>query len=93
MHFFGREGLLLDLGTLGGKTSAPGFISGTGDVVGVADLPGSLPQNHHAILWRNGNRIDLGVLKGDSCSRAYGVNSRGQVVGNSESERTLPRFR
>jgi probable HAF family extracellular repeat protein len=84
--FLWQGGLLLDLGTLGGRTSAPGFISDTGDVVGVADLPGPWPQNHHAILWRNGNRIDLGVLKGDSCSRAYGVNSRGQVVGNSESE-------
>jgi len=76
----------VDLGTLGGDTSAPGFISDAGDIVGVADLPGPSPQNHHAILWRNGNRIDLGVLKGDSCSRAYGVNSSGQVVGNSESE-------
>jgi probable HAF family extracellular repeat protein len=84
--FLWQGGLLLDLGTLGGKTSAPGFISDTGDVVGVADLPGPWPQNHHAILWGNGKKIDLGVLKGDSCSRAYGVNSRGQVVGNSESE-------
>ena len=84
--FLWQGGLLLDLGTLGGKTSAPGFISDTGDVVGVADLPGPLPQNHHAILWTDGKKIDLGVLKGDSCSRAYGVNSRGQVVGNSESE-------
>jgi len=37
-------------------------------------------------LGKNGKKIHLGVLKGDSCSRAYGVNSRGQVVGNSESE-------
>ena len=84
--FLWQGGLLADLGTLGGDTSAPGFISDTGDIVGVADLPGPSPQNHHAVLWRNSGRIDLGVLKGDSCSRAYGVNSSGQVVGNSESQ-------
>jgi probable HAF family extracellular repeat protein len=84
--FLWQGGLLVDLGTLGGDTSAPGFINDTGDIVGVADLAGPTPQNHHATLWRNGKKIDLGVLEGDSCSRAYGVNSRGQVVGNSESE-------
>jgi len=86
--FLWQWGHIEDLGTLGGDTSAPGFISDTGDVVGVADLPGPSPQNHHAILWSNGRKIDLGVLEneGDACSRAYGINSSGQVVGNSESE-------
>ena len=84
--FLWQGGWLVDLGTLGGDTSAPGFISDSGDIVGVAKLPGSPHQNHHAILWRNGTKTDLGVLPGDSCSRAYGVNSSGQVVGNSESE-------
>jgi len=86
--FLWQRGQIEDLGTLGGDTSAPGFISDTGDVVGVADLPGLSHQDHHAVLWRNGSIIDLGVLEseGDACSRAYGVNSRGQVVGNSESE-------
>jgi probable HAF family extracellular repeat protein len=85
--FFWQRGMKLrDLGTLGGETAFPGFISDTEDIVGAADLPGPLPQNHHAILWRNGTKIDLGVLKGDSCSRAYWINSSSQVVGNSESE-------
>ena len=30
--------------------------------------------------------IDLGVLAGDSCSKAYYVNSPGQVVGTSENQ-------
>jgi probable HAF family extracellular repeat protein len=83
-----QAGKLEDLGTLGGDTGFPGFISEAGDVVGTADLPGPLPQNHHAILWRNGKKVDLGVLtnEGDSCSRAYWINLSGQVVGNSESE-------
>jgi probable HAF family extracellular repeat protein len=91
--FFWQRGMkeLRDLGTLGGDNAFPGFISDTGDIVGKADLPGSRHQYHHAVLWRNCTRnctkIDLGVLKGDACSRAYGVNSSGQVVGNSESEK------
>ena len=86
--FLWQGGKLEDLGTLGGDIASPGFISDTGDIVGKADLPGPSPQNHHAILWRNGTKIDLGVLQneGDSCSRAYWINSSGQIVGNSESE-------
>jgi probable HAF family extracellular repeat protein len=86
--FLWHRGKLEDLGTLGGNTSAPGFISDTGDIVGVADLPGLSHQDHHAVLWRNGRMIDLGVLQneGDACSRAYMINSSGQVVGNSENE-------
>jgi probable HAF family extracellular repeat protein len=91
--FLWYRGKLEDLETLGGDTSAPGFISDTGDVVGTADVPCPSPENpglqcplHHAILWRNGTKIDLGVLtnEGDFCSRAYMINLRGQIVGNSE---------
>jgi probable HAF family extracellular repeat protein len=86
--FLWQTGVLTDLGTLGGDTSLPGFISDTGDIVGTADVPGTAPQDHHAVLWRNGRMIDLGVLEGegDACSRAYMINSSGQVVGNSENE-------
>jgi probable HAF family extracellular repeat protein len=86
--FLWQGGNLKDLGTLGGDTASPGYISDSGDIVGKADLPGPAPQNHHAILWTSGRKIDLGVLKneGDVCSRAFWVNSSGQVVGNSESE-------
>jgi probable HAF family extracellular repeat protein len=74
-----------DLGTLGGNNGLTNWINDAGDIVGKADLPGSLPQNHDAVLWRHGTIIDLGTLPGDSCSNAYYVNSRGQVVGTSES--------
>jgi len=91
--FLWQGGILKDLKTLGGDTSLPGFISDDGDIVGTADVPclpaqSCPPEDHHAILWRNGEKIDLGVLEneGDSCSRAYWINSSGQIVGNSESE-------
>lgn len=79
-----------DLGTLGGNTGFANWINEAGDIAGKGDLPGLLsPQNHHAILWRNGVMIDLGTLPGDSSSNAYYVNSRGQVVGTSEDRQHM----
>jgi probable HAF family extracellular repeat protein len=74
-----------DLGTLGGETGETNWINDAGYIVGKADLAGSSPQNHDGVLWtRNGAKVDLGVLPGDSCSNAYNVNAAGQVVGTSE---------
>jgi probable HAF family extracellular repeat protein len=76
-----------DLGTLGGNNGITNWINNLGDIAGKADVPGPTPQNHDAVLWKKhgAQRIDLGVLPGDSCSNAYYVNARGQVVGTSES--------
>jgi probable HAF family extracellular repeat protein len=90
--FLWDHGVLSDLNTLGGNTGIPNWINDAGDIVGKADLPGPLPQNHDAVLWKDGAIIDLGTLPNDSCSNAYFVNSKGQVVGTSESRKdcTLP---
>ena len=77
---------LIDLGTLGGDTGLTNWINDRGDIVGKADLSGPPPQLHDAVLWKDGETIDLGVLPGDSCSNAYFVNSRGQIVGTSENQ-------
>jgi probable HAF family extracellular repeat protein len=76
-----------DLGTLGGDTGITNWINDAGDIAGKADLPGPAPQNHDAVLWKKhgAQKIDLGVLPADSCSNAYYVNARGQVVGTSEN--------
>ena len=74
-----------DLGTLGGDNGVTNWINEAGDVAGKADLPGPLPQNHNAVLWKNGVIRDLGSLPGDSCANAYYVNAGGQVVGTSEN--------
>ncbi len=78
-----RNGLQ-DLGTFGGNNGQANWINDAGYIVGKADLPGS--QTHDAFVWKNGVMTDLGVLAGDSCSNAYDVNPRGQVVGTSEDQ-------
>lgn len=81
--FLGNGKTLSDLGTLGGNFSLAEGINDAGEVTGVATLPGDL--TNHGFLWRNGVMTDLGTLGGDPCSAALSVNSKGQVVGASES--------
>jgi probable HAF family extracellular repeat protein len=38
---------------------------------------------HDAVIWNSGRIKDLGTVGSDACSRAYGLNERGQVVGAS----------
>lgn len=83
--FLWRGGAMRDLGTLGGNSGDVNAINAQGEVVGKADLPGASPQNHDAVLWKQGLRIDLGTLPGDSCSNAESVNNHEQVVGTSEN--------
>jgi probable HAF family extracellular repeat protein len=79
--FFWDDGLMTDLGTLGGDNSEAIWLNDAGDVAGSADLPGS--QIHHAVFWEHGKIHDLGTVPGDPCSRGRGLNARGQVVGGS----------
>jgi probable HAF family extracellular repeat protein len=73
----------LDLGSLGGHGSYASGINNRGEVAGVAVLPSD--QTNDAFLWRDGVMIDLGTLHDDPCSAALALNSKGQVVGASES--------
>jgi probable HAF family extracellular repeat protein len=69
----------VDLGTLGGATTATSDINASGQVVGTATRPDG---NTRAFLWQNGVMMDLGTL-GGNYSTATGVNDAGQVVGQS----------
>lgn len=53
-------------------------VNDAGDVVGYAGSPNI---DSHAVLWRNGAAIDLGVFPGGHYSVANGINSLGQIVG------------
>jgi probable HAF family extracellular repeat protein len=72
---------MIDLKTLGGDNGEAIWINNAGQIVGYAELPGN--ATHHAFLWEKGGMTDLGAVSGDTCSIAYGLNSRGQVVGDS----------
>ncbi len=77
--FLWNQGALADLGTLGGDNSDAYWINDAGEIVGRADVPGS-NQYHHGFLWRNGTMIDLGVPNGATCSTAYEINAKDQII-------------
>jgi probable HAF family extracellular repeat protein len=83
--FLWTGGVLRDLGTLGGDNSEAFAINSTGEVVGRADFSPGV-DNHHAFLWKNGTMLDLGVVDGGPNTTAYGVNDRGQVIGDASGE-------
>ena len=81
-----QDGTLSDLGTLpGGNSSQAVWVTSNGLITGYSGngqldpLVFGLPEAR-AVLWRQGQAIDLGTLGGNE-SIAYAVNSRGQAVG------------
>ncbi len=84
---------MIDLGDLGAGTSVAFDISDNGLIVGSSQLAGPGAPITHAFLWQDGVMTDLGVLPGAGApgmfgpelvnTAAAGVNSAGQVVGNS----------
>jgi len=86
LAFQWQKGVLTNLGALpDGDASSTTWISDSGLISGQARnglmdplLPG-LPEIR-AVLWKDGEAIDLGTLGGNESS-AFSVNNRGQVVG------------
>jgi probable HAF family extracellular repeat protein len=87
---------LQELPTVDGDPDGIAFaINDRGQVVGASGDCGpfnGIEQNNltplHAVLWRNGNAIDLGNLGGDGRFAgiyATGLNDDGQVVGTSDT--------
>jgi probable HAF family extracellular repeat protein len=73
-----------DLGTLGGTFGYAGAINNKSWAAGAGNLPGDSSQ--HAVLWREGLKIDLGTFGGpNSAIFGKGLNESGQVVGEAET--------
>lgn len=83
--FLWQNGVMQNLGTLGGNQSGAYDINDIGQVVGYA-MPAGDPGviDDHAFLWQGGVMQDLGTLGGPE-SGAYAINNIGQVVGVAET--------
>jgi probable HAF family extracellular repeat protein len=78
----------------GGMVALPGLpdkprtiarrINDAGDIVGTADAGGT--DLGHAVRWRAGAIKDLGTLAAGAYSEGWGINSFGDVVGESYTD-------
>lgn len=74
--FLWSNGVMTDLGALGGSVSMAYSINDNGAVVGEAATSSG---EMHAFVWQNGVMKDLGVAGETSAAR--GINSKGDIVG------------
>jgi probable HAF family extracellular repeat protein len=79
--FLWQNGLMQDLGTLGGSFSVGNDINATGHVTGIGSTTDDAET--HAFLWHDGLMEDLGTL-GGSYSEGRAINNLGQVIGLSD---------
>lgn len=80
-----QKGVLTDLGAFPGPNSSYAFgLNDRGDIAGVSENGSIDPDTGYpeivAVLWRNGNIVNLGTLGGTQ-SYAASMNNRGQIVG------------
>jgi probable HAF family extracellular repeat protein len=78
--FIYADGVLKDLGTLGGTHATAAAMNDKGVVVGDSQLPGNAVT--HAFAYEKGVMTDLGSMGGEY-SGAVDINSHGVIVGTS----------
>jgi len=88
-HAFEWNGGVANLGALApddSNCSEPFAINAKGDIVGASEGDEIDPvfgvKGAHAVLWKDGKITDLGSLGGNEVA-AFGINNRGQIIGNS----------
>jgi probable HAF family extracellular repeat protein len=77
--YAGANGMVADLGTLGGTTSQAYAVNALGAVTGFAHLPS---QDAHAFRYDSAGLVDLGTLGGNT-SIGRGIGPGGHVVGEA----------
>lgn len=84
LHAFFYDGVMHDLGTLGGDISAAFAINNAGHIVGYSNP--SVNGYNHAFLYEAGHMTDLGLLGNLNSATAYAINNEDQIVGSSYNE-------
>jgi probable HAF family extracellular repeat protein len=84
--FLWQNGVMQDLGTLGGPDSSAGLVNESGEVAGWALLdstpnPTTGIPTQHPFLWDHGVMKDLGTIGGTAVFEVNSLNNRGQVAG------------
>lgn len=79
--FFYNEGMMTDVGSLGGSTW-PKAINDSGQLVCNSH---TADGKERAFLYSQGKRVVLGTLPGGYGCAASGINAAGQVVGSADS--------
>lgn len=76
--FARQNGVLTELGTLGGPNSFANANNNAGQIIGWSQTPA---VENHLVMWQNGTVTDLGTLGGVLLFPA-GINGAGQVIGS-----------
>jgi probable HAF family extracellular repeat protein len=77
-----HAGTFTDLGTLPQGDASQGLaIDSRGDVAGQATVPPLDGMHHHAVVWRDGQLVDLDPDSTINQSVATGINDVGDIVG------------
>lgn len=95
--FLWQNGVMTDLGTLGGPFSHAQGINEDGDVVGWSE---AADGQTHAVVWKQGKIIDLGLFRGQTFGYAINTehlkvgfwtgNGAGPLLWDGRRERLLP---
>lgn len=81
-----ENGVMTDIGDLGGDKASANAINEQGQVVGYSQIYDPDFYRTHAFIWENGDMSDLGVLPGEVNSAANDINEYGQIVGSSSHQ-------